>query len=181
MIIRDLVEYTNATFHDIQQNISTFQSQKSRGNELAHRVTELETKLARIEQSHRSEILDLQAEHNNNLESKLEDIETKHRSEISQLREELYKVRFDFEETETQRNTRISALEKTNVELAAENASLKKQDTLIKELEQLLNRKGTMIATIQKELERHKQRLEELGDKGIRGKDMELIKGSLAM
>ena len=130
-------------------------------------MTELETKLARIEQSHRSEILGLQAEHNNNLESKLEDIETKHRSEISQLREELYKVRFDFEETETQRNTRISALEKTNVELAAENASLKKQDTLIKELEQLLNRKGTMIATIQKELERHKQRLEELGDKGI--------------
>lgn len=174
------MEYTNATFHDIQQNIASFQSQKSRATELAQRVTELETKLARIEQTHRSEILDLQAEHNTQLELRTEELEAKHRSELSQLREELYKVRFEFEETETQRNSRITLLEKSNVDLAAENASLKKQDSMIKELEALLNRKGTMIATIQKELERHKQRLEDLGDKGIKNKDLDMLKASLA-
>lgn len=160
--IRELMDFTNMTFHEINQNIKNFQLQKVKYNDLLTKHNDLEAKMKQSELHHRNELEDLRASISEQIEEKTDEFTAAHQLEIKALKSEILKSKLEFEDANQKKIYQMAELEKKIVELESTLTNLSRQDEIIKHLEHTVESKNLMIKNSERDLSKMKQRMDDL-------------------
>lgn len=156
------MDFTNMTFHEINQNIKNFQLQKVKYNDLLTKYNDLEAKLKQTEIHHRNELEDLKASISDQIEEKTDELIASHQMEVKMLKGEILKCKVEFEDANQKKIYQMAELEKKIIDLENTITGLTRQEETIKHLEHTIESKNLMIKNSERDLSWMKQRVDDL-------------------